>query len=439
MKSENTSPITNYVNHQLKLDGYFSNPIVDVVRKDLSDDESVNLLNFDCKDFIVDYLDNYFDDELPVTCVEDYVENKLSQINNNLKVYETKRGVVFTQFRAYCPHCGSSHVVEDGYYPKKLVLNSFGNVNGLIKRYECRNCDRGFSADISGVVDTNFSVSRRVMKIICDYYAICGTPVRRIQEIMKRIHNVRLSYQEIQDIIVDYSVEYESKLENYSGYYVFDSLWIKVDEISDNYIYFFALFDVQHRTLVDYKIVEEENSKTVYDFLREATRNQPRKSITTDLHFAYRKPIQDLGFKHQFCEFHTKQNINKYISDYVKKNNITEKEHKEYKKYLEEVYKIYGAKDRFEVLDIINNLYCKRDDFPTVINEIIDKKIRPCSFYLTMFLEDSNIARTSNWIERIFGDLAPKYLKNKFKTLRGFLSRVNLKLERWDCRNAIFW
>ena len=56
-----------------------------------------------------------------------------------------------------------------------------------------------------------------------------------------------------------------------------------------------------------------------------------------------------------------------------------------------------------------------------------------------MYLEDKNIARTSNWIERIFGDLAPKYLKNKFKTLRGFLSRVNLKLERWDRRNAIFW
>ena len=159
------------------------------------------------------------------------------------------------------------------------------------------------------------------MKIIWDYYAICGTPVRRIQEIMKRIHNVRLSYQEIQDIIVDYSIKYKSKLKNYSGYYVFDSLWIKIDEIGDKYIYFFALFDVKHHTLVDYKIVEEENSKTVYDFLREATRNQPRKSITTDLHFAYRKPIQDLGFKHQFCEFHAKQVINKYIYDYVKRIN----------------------------------------------------------------------------------------------------------------------
>ena len=439
MNLENTSPIISYVNHQLKLDGYFNKPIVDVVRKDFSDENRSDLLNYDCKNLIIDYLDDYFDDDLPVTSVEDYVENKLSLINNNLKVYETKRGVVFTQFRTYCPHCGSKHVVEDGYYPKKLVLNNFGNVDGLVKRYECRNCNKGFSADINGVVDTNFSVSRRIMKIIHDYYAICGTPVRRIQEIMKRIHNVSLSYQEVQDIIVDYSIKYESKLKNYSGYYVFDSLWIKIDDISDKYIYFFALFDVQHQTLVDYKIVEEENSKTVYDFLRKATHNQPRKAITTDLHFAYRKPIQDLGFKHQFCEFHTKQNINKYIYDYVKNNKLTKKEHKEYKKYLKEVYKIYNAKDRFEVLDIINKLSCNCDKFPNVINEVIDKKIRPYSAYLTMFLEDDFIERTSNWIERIFGDLAPKYLKNKFKTLRGFLSRLNLKLERWDRRNAIFW
>ena len=439
MKTENTSPITNYVNHQLKLDGYFNKPIVDVVRKDVFDENSVNLLNSDCKDLIVDYLDYYFDDVLPVTCVEDYVENKLSSINNNLKVYENKEGVVFTQFRSYCPHCHSKHVVEDGYYPKKAILNFFGNVDARIKRYRCRSCGKRFSADISVVIDCNYSVSRKVMNIIWDYYAIGGIPVRRIQEIMKRIHNVELSHQEIQDIIVDYNKGYESKLENYSGYYVFDSLWIKIDEISDKYIYFFALFDIQHQTLVDYKIIEDENSDEVYKFLREATRNQPCKAITTDLHIAYRKPIQDLGFKHQFCQFHAKQNINKYLYNYVKDNKISKKMHKKYKSYLKEIYEIYDAENRFEVLDFLNNLRLRRDEFPDVINDIIDKKIVPFSSYLTMYLEDDFIARTSNWVERIFEDLAPKYLKNKFKTLRGFLSRVSLKLGRWDRRNAIFW
>lgn len=59
---------------------------------------------------------------------------------------------------------------------------------------------------------------------VCDYYAICGTPVRRIHQILKRIHNDKLSYQEVHDIIVEYSKPYKSKLKNYSGYYVFDSI-----------------------------------------------------------------------------------------------------------------------------------------------------------------------------------------------------------------------
>lgn len=123
----------------------------------------MKLLNYDYKDLIVDYLDNHFDEEFPVTFVENYVENKLSKIDNNLKVYETKSDVVFTQFRSYCPHCGYKHVVTDSYYHKKLVLNIFGNVDGRIKRYECRNCGKGFSADISSVVGRKYNVYKRIM------------------------------------------------------------------------------------------------------------------------------------------------------------------------------------------------------------------------------------------------------------------------------------
>ena len=45
---------------------------------------------------------------------------------------------------------------------------------------------------------------------------------------------------------------------------------------------------------------------------------------------------------------------------------------------------------------------------------------------------------TINIIERIFEDLAPKHVKKYYKTLKGFLSRFNLKLKRWDERNAIY-
>ena len=101
------------------------------------------------------------------------------------------------------------------------------------------------------------------------------------------------------------------------------------------------------------------------------------KAITTDLHIAYRKPIQDLEFKHQFCEFHAKQNINKNLYNHVKENNIKKRPIRNIKKYLKEIYQIYEAENRFEVLDILDNIFSRREEFPDVINEIVDKKIRP--------------------------------------------------------------
>lgn len=46
---------------------------------------------------------------------------------------------------------------------------------------------------------------------------------------------------------------------------------------------FLALFDVKLNTLVSVKLVESEDSKTIYQFLNESLRNQKKISIGTDL------------------------------------------------------------------------------------------------------------------------------------------------------------
>ncbi len=80
----------------------------------------------------------------------------------------------------------------------------------------------------------------------------------------------------------------------------------------------------------------------------------------------------------------------------------------------------------------------KINEFPEVIQYIINEKLAPYYKNLTYFLENTKIESTSNIIERIFEDLAPKHVKKYYKTLKGFLSRFNLKLKRWDERNAIY-
>lgn len=80
----------------------------------------------------------------------------------------------------------------------------------------------------------------------------------------------------------------------------------KINEISDDYVFLLVLVDVKHKTIVAYKLVEKETEEVIYNFLREATVNQPWIGITTDLKMEYRNPITKLNFKHQFCIFHAK-------------------------------------------------------------------------------------------------------------------------------------
>lgn len=86
----------------------------------------------------------------------------------------------------------------------------------------------------------------------------------------------------------------------------------------------------------------------------------------------------------------------------------------------------------------MKNLKKKINEFLEVIQYIINEKLAPYYKNLTYFLENTKIESTSNIIERIFEDLAPKHVKKYYKTLKGFLSRFNLKLKRWDERNAIY-
>ena len=80
----------------------------------------------------------------------------------------------------------------------------------------------------------------------------------------------------------------------------------------------------------------------------------------------------------------------------------------------------------------------KINEFPEVIQHIINEKLAPYYKNLTYFLENTKIESKSNIIERIFEDLNPKHVKKYYKTLKGFLSRFNLKLKRWNERNAIY-
>lgn len=96
----------------------------------------------------------------------------------------------------------------------------------------------------------------------------------------------------------------EFDLGRYSGYYVFDVEWIK---INGKWKYRHTLLDSISNCIVADAIYDNEDETTVEKFLRESTANKNKIAITTDLDKKYASIIPKLDFKHQLCIFHTKK------------------------------------------------------------------------------------------------------------------------------------
>ena len=52
-------------------------------------------------------------------------------------------------------------------------------------------------------------------------------------------------------------------IKRYLGYYLFDALGVKNNDV---WYYILALFDVEYNTIVNYEIVESEDSETIFYF-----------------------------------------------------------------------------------------------------------------------------------------------------------------------------
>jgi len=90
---------------------------------------------------------------------------------------------------------------------------------------------------------------------------------------------------------------------------VFDVEWVKIKGVWN---YRFTLFDSKQN-----KYTLWENYRNIREFLEQNTRNINKISITTDLNEKYKPIIEKLGFKHQWCLFHTLKNFKKFIKKYI--------------------------------------------------------------------------------------------------------------------------
>ena len=116
----------------------------------------------------------------------------------------------------------------------------------------------------------------QVIDCIENLYQIYGARLHKIRFNLKQQHNIEISHQSIENILLKLKYEFNYENRTFSRYYLSDDLLVK---IKCKWNYFLALFDVKLNTLVSVKLVELEDSKTIYQFLHESLRNQEKISI----------------------------------------------------------------------------------------------------------------------------------------------------------------
>ena len=354
-------------------------------------------------------------------------------IDNNLIRLEKRGKIYFKNKISICPNCNSTHTVKNGTYKRKLILLRIGEQLCTIQKYKCKKCGKVFYTDLSSLVYDNSNITLPVINCIENLYQIYGASLHKIRFDLKQQHNIEISHQSIENILLSSHYQFNYDNWTYSGYYLFDSLWVKINGIWN---YLLALFDVKLNTLVSIKLVESEDSKTIYQFLNESLRNQKKISIGTDLKHEYREAIDKLNIKHYFCRFHVKQNINKRFKDHIDKNQLTNEDTEILDHLKADIYKILDAESVINAKTVRDKLIDNKYPKNNFIDKILWKFVIPNFNKLIIPIENSIIPSTNNKIENIFQKIFPKHIKRRMKIEKGLLTRFMLKLNYWNVNNA---
>lgn len=353
-------------------------------------------------------------------------------IGDNLIRLKKHGKIYFKNKIAVCPSCNSRNTVKNGTYERKLIFLRIGEQICTIQKYKCKKCGKVFYSDLSSLVYLNSNITLPVIDCIKNLYQIYGAGLHKIRFNLKQEHNIEISHQSIENILLKSYYEFDYENWSYSGYYLFDSLWVKINGV---WMYLLALFDVKLNTIVSIKLVESEDSETIYQFLDDSLRNQKKISIGTDLKHEYRKSIDKLKVKHHFCKFHVKQRINKRFRNYFDKNKLDEKIIDRLINLKQLIFQLLDA----ETLDESKNIQDKLINFKCENNKFIKKLlwnfIIPHFKKLTTHLENQYIPSTNNKIENIFQKVFPKHIKRTMKIENGLLKRFMLKLNHWNIKN----
>lgn len=165
-----------------------------------------------------------------------------------------------------------------------------------IQAYKCNKCGKKFNTDISEIVEENSNFTHEFKSKCLELVGLFFGSVRKVAYKVKKDTGVNISQQTIENWILEHKNGEEDSKKRYSGYYIFDVEWIRINGVWN---YRFTLFDSKQNIIVADEIYSKENSKNIREFLEQNTMNKNKIAITSDLDKKYKPIIEKLGFKHQ--------------------------------------------------------------------------------------------------------------------------------------------
>ena len=181
-------------------------------------------------------------------------------IDDSLFTSTRKGERYFKPSTVVCPDCGSHDVVKNGTYSRKLIFLTTGEENCIVQKYKCNKCGHIIYTDLSSIVKGNANITIPVIEHVEYLYSYFNASPHKIRKSLKKEHNIEISHQSIENIIFNSNYEIEHKNWTFSGYYLFDSLWVKQN---GKWKYLLALFDLELNTIVSRELVDSETVENV--------------------------------------------------------------------------------------------------------------------------------------------------------------------------------
>ena len=369
--------------------------------------------------------------------------NKVLGYESELKNYSSElfldENDVFSYVNPVCPCCGSLKIKKDGKLNKSNINSKGLPFDYTIQLYECKECGKNFQTELIGLKDKNKHYINQIRELIPELLAEGYDSLRKIKNKLEKTLNFKISHQTIRNWLMEYLNDDEIDIDmeksliinkscDYSGYYVYDEEYLR---INGKRRYRLTLFDHVNYIPVAEKITSNTQFETIYEFIKESTKNQKLISITTDLNKTYFNVMKKLGVKHQLCHFHYMKNISKIIKINNYKRKLTKEQYDFLIDKTKELKQIFESKDVNQIKEKISDINRLRDYIPKPIIKFVNNHLSKHITEYTQYFYDDNIPKTSNNNENYYRQTDAKHIKKIYKTNEGIIAYLTYKMKFW--------